>query len=192
MRLLVILFFLCPVTLIGQLDTISIYFHITQVYNSVNTKKNGKQEVIVKYIVDNKSVNKKEYLDAVQESGNIQECYPCYLISYNEDRVKVYEGMHWSDFCFGEVKKYYKTGELKSIIRFSSFKDFEDSNMKDNVLINEDAFPIEHGKSEYYNRNGDLAKYEIYDIGTLVETKILLELDVEEVKSYIIKHPDDL
>jgi antitoxin component YwqK of YwqJK toxin-antitoxin module len=150
----ILTFLLLPMQLMGQLDTLKYQTHPGLSKTCVGSK--------CKYFLNGKSIKKADYEKREKETSAIENCTPCYLITYDCNGNFLYEGEMNGDCCIGVFITRYSSGQIKLK---AQYKVPTDKNMNDPY---NNGFCRPDGEWIYYNADGSVQKKEVYKNGSLV------------------------
>ena len=105
----------------------------------------------VKYEVDGRRVNKKEYDKYHVPNSKIDACIPCYAKWYSKNDHLLYEGDMYTDCPVGYWKEYYPNGKVKVEGNFKG----DPTNRYDTAHTKEWC-NIRDGKWMYFSQSGKI------------------------------------
>gem|GEM_PF-4092454 len=144
--------------------------------------QNYKYSLILKYAVDYDTLGMQEYFcyfknGVLFQEGNYKEC-PGIIVTY-VDSVSRGDSISYSEILnkieTGIWKTYYKNGQLKNTENYAQYYleyNTYHSDTSGNFYIIQTTLPTKNGKFEYYTEDGRLYKYEIWENGYLIETRV--------------------
>ena len=167
MKFILILAFIATYSIaFAQVDTLNYSPHNTIKVETYVTKSdirkgklNGRKHR-TKYHVDGKRAKQEKYELAMQQSGGLADCKPCWLRYYDTQGRLLQEGLSYSDCALGKRTEYYPSGKPKVIRYYKTNETGDWSNFPCSVA---------EGTWTYFREDGSIEKTEVYKDGKKVE-----------------------
>ena len=161
---LLFLLLLIHLTVFGQRDSNSIYLGLdTNIYSAVSLSNQIVNGVSI-YKVNGKPTTKVVYDKYKNSWGNMSNCCPCYLKTYDIKEKIQTERVACQDCSVGSYTLYTKKGKVKLT---GSYKENPTGNW-DN-LWERGYCSVKDGQWTYYNNREEIQYKEIWDNGSFIK-----------------------
>jgi|GEM_PF-5137842 len=139
----------------AQYDSISTYDVNLSDYMTTNGRV---------YLANGKAISKEQHQFYKDNWAKTQECQPCMVYTYTENKVLKHIALQYGDCLLGAYKEFHPDGKVKIEGTFKENTSATDwSNLRMRGLCS-----VRHGQWTYYNTSGKVEAIEQYENGKLI------------------------